>query len=173
VAKPDVLARARKDLAQGHTDVAIRRLRGYLATEPNNLEVRRVLAAIYRQSGNYVEAGRWGYLTADVRPAELTAFERASPQPFLRLRQLNYTADPHRLPPAAQDRLRVLTVQAQRVGPPPGWNRPPPTLEEEPERQPRARGSTIPCLFVTIALTIFAVLAVIGIWRAVEWIIQL
>jgi len=93
VAKPDVLARAKRDLAQGHTDLAIRRLRGYLATEPNSLEVRRVLAAIYRQTGNYAEAGRWGYLTADVRPVELTAFERANPSPFVRLRMLNFTAD--------------------------------------------------------------------------------
>ena len=113
VAKPDVLARAKRDLAQGHTDLAIRRLRGYLATEPNSLEVRRVLAAIYRQTGNYAEAGRWGYLTADVRPVELTAFERANPSPFVRLRMLNFTADPRHLPPAAQDRLRVLIVQAE------------------------------------------------------------
>src|SRR5947207_13399642 len=131
MAKPDVLARARKDLAQGQTDAAVRRLRGYLATEPNHLEVRRVLAAIYRQTGNYVEAGRWGFLTAEVRPVELTAFERANPSPFVRLRMLHFTADPRHLPAAAQDRLRVLTVQAERVGPPPGWNRPPPPAARE------------------------------------------
>ena len=170
MAKPDVLARARKDLAQGHTDAAVRRLRGYLATEPNQLEVRRVLAAIYRQTGNYVEAGRWGFLTAEVRPVELTAFERANPSPFVRLRMLHYTADPRHLPAAAQDRLRVLTLQAERVGPPPGWNRPPPPA---PEATPKRRGNKIPCLFVVISLTILAALAAIGIYRVVTWLIAL
>jgi hypothetical protein len=168
VAKPDVLARARKDLAQGHTDVAIRRLRTYLANHPSNLEERRVLAAIYRQTGNYVEAGRWGFLTTEVRPAELTAFERANPSPFLRLRLLHYTADPAGLPPAGRDRLRVLTLQAERVGPPPAWNGPPQRAEK-----PRQRGNTVPCLFVAIALTVFAALAVIGIYRIVMWFIHL
>ena len=174
VAKPDVLARAKRDLAQGHTDLAIRRLRGYLATEPNSLEVRRVLAAIYRQTGNYAEAGRWGYLTADVRPVELTAFERANPSPFVRLRMLNFTADPRHLPPAAQDRLRVLTVQADRVGPPPGWQQRPPSPAHEPEPDvPKRRSNTVPCLYVAIALTVLAALAAIGVYRMIMWIIAL
>jgi len=168
VAKPDVLARARKDLEQGHTEIAIRRLRAYLANDPDNLEVRRVLAAIYRQTGNVVEAGRWGFLTADVRPVEVIAFERANPSPFLRLRVLNFGADRRRLPPAAQDRLRVLTIQAGRVGPPPGWHGGP-----EPDRQPRRRGNKVPCLFVVIALTVFAALAVLGIYQVIMWVIRL
>jgi len=172
VAKPDVLARAKKDLAQGHTDAAVRRLRGYLATEPNHLEVRRVLAAIYRQTGNYVEAGRWGFLTAEVRPVELTAFERANPSPFVRLRMLHYTGEPRQLPAAAQDRLRVLTLQAERVGPPPGWNQPPPQQQRE-QATPKRRGNRVPCLFVVISLTILAALAAIGIYRVIVWLIAL
>ena len=166
MAKPDVLARAKQDLAQGHTFVAIRRLRAYLANDPNNLEVRRVLAAIYRQTGNLVEAGRWGFLTAEVTPAELTAFERANPSPFLRLRLLHFTADPRKLPPAARDRLRVLSIQVERVGPPPDW------VEEEPP-PPKPRRNTVPCLFVVIALTVFLALAAIGIYRVVTFLIQL
>lgn len=167
MAKPDVLARAKHDLAQGHTYVATRRLRAHLANDPNNLEVRRVLAAIYRQSGNLVEAGRWGFLTAEVSPAELIAFERANPSPFLRLRMLHFTADPRRLPPAAQDRLRVLTLQVERVGPPRDW-----VDDGRPEPLPQRR-STVPCLFVAIALTVFAALATIGIYRVIMWVIQL
>jgi hypothetical protein len=167
VAKPDVLARAKQDLAQGHTYVAIRRLRAHLANDPNNLEVRRVLAAIYRRSGNVVEAGRWGFLTGEVTPAELTAFERANPSPFLRLRLLHFTADPRKLPPPAQDRLRVLTLQAERVGPPPDW-----VEEDRPEPLPQRR-NTVPCLFVAIALTVFAALVTIGIYRVIMWLIQL
>jgi hypothetical protein len=166
VAKPDVLARAKQDLAQGHTFVATRRLRAYLANDPNNLEVRRVLAAIYRQTGNLVEAGRWGFLTAEVTPAELAAFERANPSPFLRLRLLHFTADPRKLPPPARDRLRVLEIQVDRVGPPPDW-----VEEERPARKPRR--NTVPCLFVVIALTVFLALAAIGIYRLVTFLIQL
>jgi len=166
VAKPDVLARAKQDLAQGHTFVATRRLRAYLANDPNNLEVRRVLAAIYRQTGNLAEAGRWGFLTAEVTPAELVAFERANPSPFLRLRLLHFTADPRKLPPAARDRLRVLEIQVDRVGPPPDW-----VDEEQPARKPRR--NTVPCLFVVIALAIFLALAAVGIYRVVTWLIQL
>jgi len=168
VAKPDVIARAKKDLALGHTYVATRRLRAYLATEPHDMEVRRVLAAIYRQSGNLVEAGRWGYLTADVQLAELAAFERANPSPWLRLRLLHFSADPGILPPSAQDRLRVLTIQAERTGPPPIWSGPPTPVEPAPQR-----GSTLPCLFVAIALTILAALAVIGLYRVVMWLLHL
>ena len=168
MAKPDVLARARTDLEQGHTYVAIRRLRTYLAHEPDNLEVRRVLAAIYRRAGNLVEAGRWGFLTAEVTPAELTAFERANPSPFLRLRLLHFSAEAHRLPAAAQDRLHVLTLQAERVGPPPDWSR-----EDEPTPSPPQRRSTVPCLFVVIALTVFAALATIGVYRVLMWFIHL
>jgi uncharacterized protein DUF6584 len=167
VAKGDVLARAKHDLAQGHTYVATRRLRAYLANDPNNLEVRRVLAAIYRQSGNLVEAGRWGFLTAEVGLAELTAFERANPSPFLRLRLLHFTADPAQLPPAAQDRLRVLTIQAERVGAPPDW-----VEEDRPDALPKRR-NTVPCLFVVIALTVLGALAAVGIYRVVTWLIQL
>jgi hypothetical protein len=167
VAKPDVLARAKQDLAQGHTYVATRRLRTYLANDPDNLEVRRVLAAIYRQAGNLVEAGRWGFLTADVTPHELTAFERANPSPFLRLRLLGLAADPRKLPPVARDRLRVLTVQAERVGPPPDW-----TEEDRPQPLPQRR-NTVPCLFVAIALTVFAALVTIGIYQVVMWLIRL
>ena len=167
MAKPDVLARAKRDLAQGHTFVATRRLRAYLANDPNNLEVRRVLAAVYRQSGNLVEAGRWGFLTAEVGLAELAAFERANPSPFLRLRLLHFTADPRKLPPPARDRLRVLTIQAERVGPPPGW-----ANEDQPEPLPKRR-NTVPCLFVVIALTVFGALVAVGIYRVVMWLIQL
>jgi len=167
VAKPNVLARAREDLVQGHTEVAVRRLRAYLAGDPDNIEVRRVLAAIYRQTGNVVEAGRWGFLTTDARPAELAAFERANPSPFLRLQLLHFSADPGGLPAAARDRLRVLALQAERVGPPPDWRG-----YDEPIK-PKRRSNRVPCLFVLVALTVFAALAALGIYQVVMWAIRL
>lgn len=164
--KPDVLARVIADLDQGHTFLATRRLRTYLANEPHNLEARQLLASIYRQTGNLVEAGRWSFLAQEVHLAELAAFERANPSPWLRLRLLHFSADPAILPPAAQDRLRVLTIQAERLGPPAIWRGP-----TEPE-EPRPPGSTVPCLFVAIALTVFAALAGIGLYRVILFLIH-
>lgn len=164
--KPDVLARVKADLDQGHTFLAARRLRTYLANEPHNLKARELLASIYRQTGNLVEAGRWSFLAQEVHPAELAAFERANPSPWLRLRLLHFSADPAILPPAAQDRLRVLTIQAERRGPPAVW-RGPVELDE-----PQPPGSTVPCLFVAIALTVFAALAGIGLYRVITFLIH-
>jgi hypothetical protein len=166
VPKPDVIARVQQDLEQGHTYLATRRLRTYLATEPNNLEVRELLAQIYRHSGNLVEAGRWGYLSAEVPPGELAAFERANPSPWLRLRLLLFSADPAILSAPARDRLRVLTLQAERAGPPPIWRGP-----VEPD-DPRPPGNTLPCLFVAIVLVVFSALVGIGVYRAVLWIVH-
>ena len=101
----------------------------------------------------------------------LIAFERANPSPFIRLRMLHFTADPRHLPAAAQDRLRVLTLQAERAGPPPDWNRPPPPAAAD--TTPKRRGNRVPCLFVAITLTVFAALAAIGIYRMIMWVIAL
>jgi hypothetical protein len=166
VAKPDVLARVKSDLAHGRTHQATQRLRTFLATEPDDLEIRRALATIYRRTGNLAEAGRWSYLASDVRPEEIAAFERANPSPWLQLRLLQFTADPRMLSEEARARLMRLAEEAQRVGPPSIWAGPA-SLE-----RPRHRANTVPCLFVVIALTVFAVLTTIGVYRAVVWIWQ-
>jgi hypothetical protein len=166
VAKPDVFARVTDDLAHGHTHVAIQRLRTLLATQPQDLEVRRALASIYRRIGNLSEAGRWAYLSDDLRSEEITAFERANPSPWLQLRLLQFTADPAILSDAARARLMELAAQAQRVGPPSIWTGPS-TLERLPRRR-----NMFPCLFVFIALSAFAVLTAIGVYRAVVWFAQ-
>ncbi len=164
MAKPDILARVQNDLARGRTQLATQRLRTFLATEPHDIEVRRTLASIYRGTGNLSEAGRWGYLTGDVRPEEIAAFERTNPSPWLQLRLLQFTADPKILCEDARARLMSLAEDAERIGPPDAWTGP-----ATPERQGR-RGITVPCLFVIIALSVFAVLAGIGVYRAVIWI---
>jgi hypothetical protein len=161
-----MIARVQHDLDQGHTYLATRRLRTYLANHPHNMEIRELLAEVYRSAGNLVEAGRWSFLTAGLDPAEQAAFERANPSPWLRLRLLHFSADPATLPPPAQDRLRVLTVQAERIGPPPIWRGP-----VEPD-DPAPPGNTLPCLFVAIVLTVFVALVGIGLYRAVVWAIH-
>lgn len=154
------------DLAHGQTHIAIQRLRTLVAIDPDDLEVREALASVYRRSGNLTEAGRWSFLAAEVIPEEIAAFERANPAPWLRLRLLRYTADPADLSGPARERLLALAEQARRTGPPAIWTGPS-TVEFEPRR-----GVTLPCLFVTVALGVFAALTAVGVYRAVVWIIR-
>jgi hypothetical protein len=165
VPNPDVVARVANDLEQGLTYRATHRLRTYLANDPHNLEVRELLAGIYRQTGNVVEAGRWSFLSEEVLPEELAAFEKANPSPWLRLRLLHFDADPEILPPAARDRLRVLILRADRAGPPAIWRGP-----VEPADPPS--GTAVPCLFVAVVLAGFAALVGIGVYRTVMWAIH-
>jgi hypothetical protein len=165
VAKADVLARVRADLAAGHTHMAIQRLRTLLATLPDDVEVRSLLASVYRQTGNLVEAGRWGFLTDDVRPVELVAYAKANPDPWQRLRLLQFSGDPAGLPDAAAERLVELADEAQRSGPPTQW--------AGSYRAPtHSRGVAWPCLFTAIVLTVVGVLAAIGMIRIMAWVID-
>lgn len=165
MAKADVLARVRADLAAGHTHLAIQRLRTLLATLPDDIEVRSVLAAVYRQTGNLVEAGRWGFLTAEVRPVELAAFAKANPDPWQRLRLLHYTGDPVDLPNGATERLVELADEAQASGPP--------TPGAAVYRVPaKSRGVTWPCLFTVVVLAAVTVLAGIGVARIIAWLVD-
>jgi len=103
MAKTDVLARVDADLARGQTQPAIQRLSSLVAVHPTDLDLRRRLAAVHRQVGNRVEAGRWAYLDAGTDPAEVEAFERAYPSPARRLDALRWRS-PARL--AATDFAR-------------------------------------------------------------------
>lgn len=164
MAKSDVLARVKNDLALGHTYTAIQRLRTLVAVDPGDLELHRMLASVYRQTGNLVEAGRWSFLTDDVRPEELAAFERANPDPWLRLRLIRWAGDLRTLPdPAARARLWALRQAAERSGPPERWN--------HPERAPQTRSMKIPCLFVAVAMVVFGALAAIGVLRVISMLL--
>jgi hypothetical protein len=158
VTKADVVARVKSDLALGHTHTAIQRLRTLHAVDPDDLEIRQLLAAVYRETGNHVEAGRWAFLTEDLREEELGAFERANPDPWLRLRLIRWSGDPALLPgEAARDRLVSLVTEAEQAGPPERWS-------GDESRPPR--GSAIPCLFVVLTLVVLGSLVVIGVLRA-------
>jgi hypothetical protein len=103
MAKTDVLARVDADLARGQTQPAIQRLSSLVAVHPTDLDLRRRLAAVHRQVGNRIEAGRWAYLDAGADPTEVEAFERAYPSPARRLDALRWRS-PARL--AATDFAR-------------------------------------------------------------------
>ncbi|HET8660070.1 MAG TPA: DUF6584 family protein [Micromonosporaceae bacterium] len=164
MAKADVLARVKDDLTLGHTYRATQRLRTLLAVDPSDLEVRRLLAAVYRQTGNLVEAGRWSFLTDDVRSEELAAFIRANPSPWLRLRLLSWNDDLAALPTgAARERLLALVEEAERSGPPSRWR--------GHYRAPDSRGTLVPCLFVLLTVGIVVTLAALGVVQFGMWIL--
>jgi hypothetical protein len=169
VAKADVLARVKQDLALGHTYTATQRLRTLIAIHPDDLELRRMLASVYRQTGNLVESGRWSFLTSDTSEEELVAFERANPDPWLRLRMLRWDGiDIELADEAARVRLGELTAAAEAVGPPSAYQGP----LASPRRPGRfVRGPAIPCLFVLLALGGLGSLAAIGLIRILAWII--
>ncbi len=122
-----------------------------------------MLAAVYRQTGNVVEAGRWAFLTDDLRKEELIAFERAHPSPWLRLRSLRWDGNPNQLSSAARERLSVLTDLAEKVGPPERY---------VPSTRKRRLGNVLACLFVITVLLVLAGLFGLGLFRVVDWIIH-
>jgi hypothetical protein len=148
----------------GHTYVAAQRLRTLLAVEPNDIEVYRLLASVYRQTGNLVEAGRWAFLTDDLRDDELAAFEHAHPSPWLRLRLLLWSGDVDTLPEPVRTRLLALVDEAESIGPPDRYR--------GRISPPETHGSVIPCLFVLLVLLVFGALAGLGVFRAVRFILQ-
>lgn len=163
------MARVKQDLALGHTYTATQRLRTLIAIHPDDLELRRMLAAVYRQTGNLVEAGRWGFLTEDVTDEEIAAFERANPDPWLRLRMLRWDIGADELPDAgARARLRALAETADRAGPPDTYHGP---LGPLSTGTGRLRGATIPCLFVLVGLGVVGTLAAIGVFRILGWVV--
>ena len=155
----------KRDLAAGQTYLATQRLRTLVATQPDDLEIYRLLSSVYRQTGNLAEAGRWGFLTDEVRPAELEAFARVHANPWSRLRLLRWSGDPAALPDdTVRERLAILVEEAEASGPPEIW-------AGSYQAPRKSRGSAIPCLFTAVALTIVAALAAIGAFRALQWIL--
>lgn len=58
----------------------MQRLASLTAAYPDDLDLRAERAALYRQVGNLVEAGRWGFLTEDATTeTEIAAFEKPNP----------------------------------------------------------------------------------------------
>ena len=79
MAKSNLMDRVANDLAKGHTHPAKQRLHSLIQAHPTDLDLRRQLADVYRQTGDLVEAGRWSYLDENADPIEILAFERAYP----------------------------------------------------------------------------------------------
>ena len=120
MSKEETLARVDADLARGHTFRAAQRLASLTAIHPDDLEVRTRRFDVNHRIGNFVEAGRWGYLTEEVDPHDIAAFERAFKRAWDQLRALKLRSDPTpHLGPSARARLEALARRAAEEGPAP------------------------------------------------------
>jgi Family of unknown function (DUF6584) len=113
MAKSNLMDRVANDLAKGYTHPAKQRLHSLIAAHPTDLDLRRQLADVYRQTGDLVEAGRWSYLDESADPVEVLAFERAYPSPTGRRAALRWPADA--LPPTDYVRLKLAQLPPPRV----------------------------------------------------------
>ena len=164
MAKKDVLARVREDLESGHTYLATQRLRTLVSIDPEDFEIFRMLADVYRRTGNAVEAGRWGFLLDDATDEEIEAFERAHPWPWVRLRLIRWMGDPEKVPSeSGRERLQALIEQVREsgdVGPADRW-----TVEFGPRRKRRVW----PIVIGVLVLTTAGVLGSIGLVRVLQF----
>ncbi|MEU8217772.1 DUF6584 family protein [Micromonospora taraxaci] len=167
MAKEHVLAKVDADLRRGHVHPAMQRLASLTAAYPDDLELRARRAALYRQVGNVVEAGRWGFLTEDASVEEVAAFERSYPNAWQRLRVLTVTADPSgRLGPVASGRLARLVEQAEQGGAGVTWT----------EVGPRPGGPSswrdeLGCLVAAVVGLVLVALTVLGLVTAIRWVL--
>lgn len=158
--RPRVLQRVEDDLARGHTYAAIQRLSTLVNSDPTDLRLRERLAAVYLQTGNLPQAGRWGYFSEQRDAAATTAFERAFADPQIRLSALRWPhGAEHDAPPQVRDRLaevRSVVWQGRSLGSASEWH---PTL-----------GNRLGLLaWASVALAV-PVLAVIGLVTVLRWI---
>jgi hypothetical protein len=147
VTKKEQLARVEADLGRGHTYPALQRLASMVANYPDDLDVRAMRAAVNRRIGNSAEAGRWGFLTEDVTPEEIAAFERAFRQPTGRLAALRWSGHTRALGPSAAARLHDLRAHS----------------DEPPEETFADKAVPIGCVVLLLLVVLgVLVLAVIG-----------
>jgi hypothetical protein len=130
------LARVRGELAAGQTGRARQRLRGLIATFPERLEFRSMLAATYRDEGALDQAGRWSYLDPDADPAEQAAFLAAYPDPVQRVRKVRWKdgVPVEAAGPVGAARLTELRAAAETAtGKPVSWQEPRARYQPGPE----------------------------------------
>lgn len=180
MAKTYALDRVVADLARGFTHPAIQRLSSLVAAYPNDLDLRRRLAAVHRRVGNRIQAGRWDYLTIGADTGDTNAFERAFPSAVARLRAVRW---PHRTGHAAtayaRNRLAklVAAAEAERPG----------KVRTVPEAAPAGavswsrllaqyrrfeRSWNLAGILLAVAAVATAALVLVGLITVIEWIVQ-
>ena len=166
VAKDRVLAKVDADLLRGHSHPAMQRLASLTEAYPDDLDLRAARAKLYRQVGNAVEAGRWGFFTEEATETEIAAFEKAYSGAWTRLHVLKLNTDAAaKLGPAARTRLVRLIEQAEQEGPAPvRWTEAGP----QPEH-PLSWRDDLPCLLAAALGVIVLALAAVGLFTLIRW----
>ncbi|WP_459643359.1 DUF6584 family protein [Kineococcus sp. NUM-3379] len=109
------LQRVEAELAAGDVEKAQQRLRGLVSTYPARLDLRARLADTHRRLGDRVQAGRWDYLSDGRDPAEVAAFEDATPSAVDRMRALAWREAPRAAATGtARARLEELLERARQ-----------------------------------------------------------
>jgi hypothetical protein len=109
------MAAVQRDVVAGRNRSALNRLRRLAAAHPGDSQVYALLTRLYREAGDLAEAGRWGFLSDEVTPAELAAFEQAHPRASVRLRLISSLIHAQKISPTARQRLWRLNVDATQA----------------------------------------------------------
>ncbi|GGC18405.1 DUF6584 family protein [Cellulomonas carbonis] len=128
---PDPAEDAEEAVAASPEELRRRRhqLKSKVMAEPQRLELREQLAAVYRTEGNLSQAGRWNYLAENADPRETNAFAKAfGDDPLEMMRALRWTgSEEDAETEVARERLRSLRKAARdRVGHQVSWDKPEP-----------------------------------------------
>ncbi|MFJ8439169.1 DUF6584 family protein [Kitasatospora griseola] len=116
------LAEIDSDLREGRHGLARRRLRGLVSSFPTDLTIRRRFADAHRAAGSAPdEAGRWGYLSEDLRSHEFRKFGRRFPDPARRLALLLWPDPAHNPPSTRTARRRLAILYRHATGADPDW----------------------------------------------------
>ena len=140
------------------------RLKSKVMAEPQRLDLREQLAAVYRAEGNVSQAGRWDYLSEKADPGETNAFAKAfRDDPVEIMRALRWTgSEDDAETEVARERLRAVRAAARdRVGRRVSW--------EKPDPQARTWVAVLGCAGVLLVLA----LVVVGAISTVRWLVDL
>ena len=109
------LVQVEVDLGEGRLALARQRLRGLVGSLPFRLDLRMLLAEVYRREGDLAQAGRWSYLDGGRLDHEVAAFERAYGQdPVQMMKALSWPGEETEAgSPLARERLRALRARAE------------------------------------------------------------
>ncbi len=152
--------------------MARQRLRGLVASFPQDLLLRRRLGEVYRLYGEPTEAGRWMYLEADRDPAETSAFEERYSTPLRRMRALAWRA-PESLAGtafAAQQLAAVRKAGSDYVGRPVDWTTIPLDRDDEPEHESSSFTDRLADAGVMVMILGFFAIWVVGFIAFVRWL---
>lgn len=154
-----MLRRVDDDLAIGHTHLAVNRLTMAAKAAPRDLGLRTRLAALHRQTGNWAEAGRWGYFEESVDERSREAFEKAWRDPRARRKALRWDRSEDD-PALVRTRLDALeSAPASEPDP------------DAPATESTAAGEWVGCLLAAAIVGFFLLGVGVALTTLVRWVL--